>query len=534
MPEITIREIDNTVGYVDEQDYVVFVPGNVSSNDEGETQEEKELLNSQYKYIGERTLFTNLTDFLNAIGRKSLEYRETEGEVLSPFVVVDGDGTTHRYDPGYLYARFLLSKGYSIYYGVPKGDINEELLDGQEQPFSDQTIEFSVGRTIFEQGGNVQETQLSSEGVYYEKSIKNGIAYNVNNAYLSASGDAEASTIPYNNLDENQKADWWDDGHVTIDEVDYDTLKCSGTTYVDATYGKTVFISTYAGVQSMINNETFWTDLDDKSLYQFRYLITGGYVVSDKTTQGTSNDITAMSQIITIANTRGDCIGLLDHTRNLSTKNDIISAAQRVTSKYCTMFSPWCSYTINNLSLPMPASMAYLEAFINGVQNNPTWYAMAGRLRGTITGTPIKQYGEKFANSLMSDTGVSVNPITNVYPYGILIWGNRTLNNNSGLVASSFLNIRQLCVDIFKSLYINAKGYMFEQNSDRLWFNFKSNIAKLLDNMKSGEGISGYRIIRLEPERAKVRALIRIVPLEAVEKFDLTVELNDSLISTNE
>ena len=182
----------------------------------------------------------------------------------------------------------------------------------------------------------------------------------------------------------------------------------------------------------------------------------------------------------------------------------------------------------------MPASMAYLEAFINGVQNNPTWYAMAGRLRGTITGTPIKQYGEKFANSLMSDTGVSVNPITNVYPYGILIWGNRTLNNNSGLVASSFLNIRQLCVDIFKSLYINAKGYMFEQNSDRLWFNFKSNIAKLLDNMKSGEGISGYRIIRLEPERAKVRALIRIVPLEAVEKFDLTVELNDSLISTNE
>ena len=61
----------------------------------------------------------------------------------------------------------------------------------------------------------------------------------------------------YARYEENQKADWWDDGHVTIDEVDYDTLKCSGTTYVDATYGKTVFISTYAGVQSMINNETF-------------------------------------------------------------------------------------------------------------------------------------------------------------------------------------------------------------------------------------------------------------------------------------
>ena len=177
----------------------------------------------------------------------------------------------------------------------------------------------------------------------------------------------------------------------------------------------------------------------------------------------------------------------------------------------------------------MPASMAYLEAFINGVQDNPTWYATAGRLRGNITGSPIINYGEKFANSLMSDTGVSVNPITTVYPYGILIWGNRTLNNNNGLVASSFLNIRQLSIDIFKSLYINAKGYMFEQNSDRLWFNFKSNISKLLDNMKTGEGIRGYKIIRQDGGRAKIKAVIRVVPIEAIEKFDLTVELADTI-----
>lgn len=183
----------------------------------------------------------------------------------------------------------------------------------------------------------------------------------------------------------------------------------------------------------------------------------------------------------------------------------------------------------------MPASMAYLEAFINGTKENPNWYATAGRLRGIISGKPIKNYGEKFANSLISDTGVSVNPITNVYPYGILIWGNRTLHNNTGgLVASSFLNIRQLCVDIFKSLYINAKGYMFEQNSDRLWFNFKANISKLLDNMKTGQGIDGYKIIKLEPEKAKIKALIRVIPTYAVEKFDLTLELTDTLVSVSE
>jgi len=528
MPEITIREIDNTVGYIDEQDYVVFVPGNVNDSSNG---------NKQYKYIGERTLFTNLDDFINEIGKDTPEYNDE-----NPFSVVV-EGTPHYYDPGYLYARFLLSKGYSIYYGVPKGD--SQVIDISYNPtaptqvnvgydFADRGQDHDAQRNknAFEQGIIDGQVESDGEGIYVTKLTITGRTYDTTTAVFTSTTEPE-KTLSYMDAGAKYVLAYWTSGTFEYDEVTYDGLSASRITYTRVN-GTTYKTTTYNDTQNVINNEEFWTDLDDKSLYQFRYLITGGYVVSDETTQGQENDITAMSQIITIANTRGDCIGLLDHTRNLNTKEQIISAARRVTSKRCAMFSPWCSYTINNLSIPMPASMAYLEAFINGVQNNPTWYAMAGRLRGTITGTPIKQYGEKFANSLMSDKGVSVNPITNVYPYGILIWGNRTLNNNSGLVASSFLNIRQLCVDIFKSLYTNAKGYMFEQNSDRLWFNFKSNITKLLDNMKTSEGISGYRIIKLEPERAKVKALIRIVPLEAVEKFDLTVELNDSLISTNE
>ncbi len=71
---------------------------------------------------------------------------------------------------------------------------------------------------------------------------------------------------------------------------------------------------------------------------------------------------------------------------------------------------------------------------------------------------------------------------------------------------------------------------MFEQNSDRLWFNFKSQIVKLLDTMQTGQGIRGYRIIKQTPDsKAQIKALIRIIPMEAVEKFDLTVELSDTL-----
>ena len=156
---------------------------------------------------------------------------------------------------------------------------------------------------------------------------------------------------------------------------------------------------------------------------------------------------------------------------------------------------------------------------------------MAGRVRGKISGVPTANYGEIFANSLMSDNDVSVNPITNVTPYGIMVWGNRTLFANSeGLIASCFLNIRQLCCDIKKRLYRSAKAYMFEQNSDRLWFNFKNDITSLLDDMVTNQGIKGYKVIKLDTkEKAKIKALVRIIPVEAVEKFELTLELSDTL-----
>ena len=48
--------------------------------------------------------------------------------------------------------------------------------------------------------------------------------------------------------------------------------------------------------------------------------------------------------------------------------------------------------------------------------------------------------------------------------------------------------------------------------------------------MKQSYGIAAYRWIREETtERAKIKAILRIVPIEAVEDFDLTVELADSL-----
>ena len=51
--------------------------------------------------------------------------------------------------------------------------------------------------------------------------------------------------------------------------------------------------------------------------------------------------------------------------------------------------------------------------------------------------------------------------------------------------------------------------------------------------MVNGSGISGYELIRkVSKEKAKLTATIRIYAIEAVEDFDITIELADDAAIT--
>ena len=179
----------------------------------------------------------------------------------------------------------------------------------------------------------------------------------------------------------------------------------------------------------------------------------------------------------------------------------------------------------------MPASFAYISALANSIKSNPNWYAVAGVTRGVVPGLKSLQTIITGAQSekLQETTGISINPIMNVPSYGYCIWGNRTLHENDGLVASSFLNIRTLVNDIKKVVYQTSKELTFELNNDVTWLKFKSKIEPTLDKMTTGNGINGYKIIRAKTDKkATIKAIIRIYTIEAVEDFDITIELADS------
>jgi hypothetical protein len=278
--------------------------------------------------------------------------------------------------------------------------------------------------------------------------------------------------------------------------------------------------------------------LVDRLNYPIKFITGGGYPIL--------NQPRVVEKYLKIAGTRGDAIALIDHNVQtaIATVHTTVKALEipilangEDPMKYGAMFTPWGSYTIKDLNtiVDMPASFAYLKAYANAVKTNASWNAVAGVTRGKVTDLvqlkPI--ISGAMADRLQSRIGVSINPITEIKPYGNCIWGNRTLfNNRKELTASSFLNIRMLSNDIKKKVFDIANELTFELNSEILWLNFKSKLIPTLDQMVSGNGLSGYKIIKTPTDKkATVACTIKLYAIEAVEDWDITIELSDSYIS---
>lgn len=230
--------------------------------------------------------------------------------------------------------------------------------------------------------------------------------------------------------------------------------------------------------------------------------------------------------------------------------------------RYAAIFTPNVGFKLlineERIDVTLPASYDYLACFATYIRKYPSWYAMSGSVRGVSPYLNLEtklKFGDADVDLLEIRTAkakkegedkkegeghIATNPICNIRPYGNIIWGNRTMHPLSKplgedeaeiqLTASSFLNIRHLCCDIKKTLYRASRQLTFEPNSDVVWFKFKSLITPLLDKMKSNNGIRSYKIMKLPTKKKAVCvAVIKISPIEALEDFDLTVELADSV-----
>lgn len=279
---------------------------------------------------------------------------------------------------------------------------------------------------------------------------------------------------------------------------------------------------------------------------------TSATYTASRTDTTTTYGASIAQKMVSVASARGDSVAIIDHTNNpvraltgASSVYESVKATNITDAEFATMFTPWATYTTvaEGINVPsnqvMPASFGYLLSLAKSIRTNANWFAIAGVSRGLVPYiqelNTVQRLSNTIANSYQPRDDVSINAITNIKPYGLTIWGNRTLKDNvSNLVATSFLNIRNLVSDVKKVAYTTAKSLIFEQNSDVLWVNFKAGITPLLDQMLSGQGITGYKIIKgTTTEKAKVVADIKIYPIEAVEDFEINVIISDDTVTVS-
>lgn len=298
--------------------------------------------------------------------------------------------------------------------------------------------------------------------------------------------------------------------------------------------------------------------LEDKNEYTIKYITSGGFPTYD------IGESTLFASLLSCAGNRGDALALIDHLdrpdapHGISAEGSIYKKAfdaklmNTGNAEYGAMFTPWGKYAFatitDNSDAPafMPASFGYLMCMASAINTSPNWLAMAGVTRGMVPNLQSLHTDTILSNVVAEDyqpkygtngNTLSINCITNIKPYGLCIWGNRTLQlmDEKGAVALNFLNTRNMVSDIKKLAYSTAKKLMFEQDSDTLWLRFKSGISPLLDQLVSGYGISGYKIIRSATKhngqaltRGEMAAVIKIFPIAPIEYFEITVELADN------
>lgn len=517
--KITIQEVNTTtpLGSGTSTD-VVYVPGLVIADGDG-------FVSTKNKPV----LCTDLATFEHHFGKE-------------PYELTDADKTDEyedfedvKYDLSYIYAKELINAGLSVYY---EAIVNEGVVADNAT-----TLEaYTAAQAAYEAAElAVDNAKAAHEDAY--------------NEYASYDGDDEetisalAVTLANTDIDLHEKEDL-----LATKETE---LNAAEQEYNEAVASVSKLAYFYEVLPQRLKN------IEDKGEYSIKYITSGGYPTYRNITDSTDN--TLADTMVATAYNRQDAVALIDHINERTLPLSIADTSSIYHSvnshnwsngTFGAMFTPWGTYgcvtmPTSDALQTMPASFGYLLCVANAIKTSPNWLAMAGIARGQVPNiqelSPNKRLSNVIAEDYQPKFGtenncISINAITNVSPYGLTIWGNRTLETvaEKGTTALNFLNTRNMISDIKKLAHTTAKSLMFEQDSDVLWLKFKSGVSPLLDQLKSGYGISNYKIIRNNTKyngqqlsRGEISAVIKIYPLYAVEYFEITVVIADDDVTVS-
>ena len=227
------------------------------------------------------------------------------------------------------------------------------------------------------------------------------------------------------------------------------------------------------------------TLLENKDDYQFNIISAPGLFKSLHS--GT------VDNIISLAETRGDCIAVVDTVEYGSTVGQATDQARALNSSYAATYWPWLQMqSATGKAEFVPASVVIPGIYAFTDASSAPWFAPAGLVRGGVVG--VIQAERKLSRSDRDSLyNGKVNPIATFPGSGISVFGQKTLQTKAS--ALDRVNVRRLLIELKEFIGNQAQTLVFEQNTVATRNRFLAAVNPFLDSVTQRQGLYAYRVV---------------------------------------
>lgn len=231
------------------------------------------------------------------------------------------------------------------------------------------------------------------------------------------------------------------------------------------------------------------------------------------------------SQISTLVQTRGDCMGFIDngdnssYTTSISSREDTNVFNTKFIAIYEEYNKVYDSWTGKDIWFSPLYHVSYLLPRNDTV--GEVWTAIAGFNRATIQTIKDIRFNPKSGQRDQFYLR-QINPIVK-FTNGYVLWSQ--LTSQSKASALQDVNIMRLYLYIKRALEQYAINYIFEQNDAITWNQVAGDITNFLESVKKKRGLYGYNVsVGADNYQIKTKTFsidVTLQPTRVAEKIEL-------------
>ena len=200
------------------------------------------------------------------------------------------------------------------------------------------------------------------------------------------------------------------------------------------------------------------------------------------------------TSILDMVEARADAFFIADAGNSNTSLASTVTQAEAVDSNYAAVYYPYVkTIDVNtNKLITVPPSVLLPGVFAANDRVAAEWFAPAGLNRGGLIGavSVLDRLTQSERDTLYEG---KVNPICQFPGQGIVVWGQKTLQDKPS--ALDRINVRRLLLTVRKYIASTSKYLVFEQNSSETRNRFLNIVNPYLESIQQRQGLYAFRVV---------------------------------------